>query len=382
MDGEALAGALREKAIELGFDLFGVTGAGDFLDDLEAFSARLAAGQLEGMAWLNEERARLASSPERLLPGAKSVIVLGMSYLMEAAPAEETTGPTGQVARYARGRDYHNVIRPKLRALVREMETLLGRPVAARLFVDSGPFVERAAARRAGIGWVGKNTLVLNKRFGSWTFLAAIISDVELPEGAPVATNCGNCRRCLDVCPTGALPEPFVLDATRCISYLTIEHRGSIDPALRPAMADLVFGCDLCQDVCPVNRKALPGRMADFLPKLQAGDSLSLLQILSIGDAEFDETFRGSPIRRAKRAGLARNAAIAIGNSGDPAAVPALALALNTDVDPAVRGQAAWAIGRIGGDAARSALQSAFDEDESVRAEIRAALEAIDAGQP
>ncbi|GIW05261.1 MAG: epoxyqueuosine reductase [Dehalococcoidia bacterium] len=369
---ESIAATLEAEARALGFELVGIAPAETLSDDLAAYLQRVAEGRLRGMDWLNEDRV-IAFEPARLVEDAQSVIVLGMSY--HFPPSEEkATGPTGRIARYARGRDYHHTIRPKLRRLAARLAELAGRPVRARLFVDSGPLAERAFARAAGIGWIGKNTLLLNRRLGSWLVLAAIVSDVPLPSGRPLATNCGACDRCLRACPTDAFVAPYVLDATRCISYLTIEHRGAIPAELRPAMGDWVFGCDVCQDVCPVNRKAIPASVPDFAPRPGLGDHTALLPLLALDQAAFDERFRGSAIRRAKREGFARNVAIALGNSGDPAAIPALARALREDPSPVVRGAAAWALGQIGGDVARAALTAAEDSDPAVQAEIAAAL--------
>ena len=361
-----------------------------FLEELAAFRERLATGRKLRMPWLTEARAELACSPDTVLPGAASVIVLGMSYwageqlqapasdALDGAPAPDEW-MSEIVARYARGRDYHNVLRPKLRLLVRELERLYAGPVRARLFVDSGPFVERAAARRAGLGWIGKNTLLLNKRAGSWTLLAAIITDVPLTADAPVRTDCGSCRRCLDACPTGALPEPFTaLDASRCISYLTIENRGAIDPALRPNLGNLIFGCDICQEVCPVNRRPLPVQVPDLKPRPPLTGNPDLLSMLSLDEASFNQLFAGSPVRRAKRSGFVRNVAVACGNAGDPRAVPSLRETLLNDVDPVVRGHAAWALGCIGGKAAEAALaEAAADHDSTVMQEVANALASL-----
>jgi epoxyqueuosine reductase len=369
---EAIAAALEAEARALGFDLFGIAPPEPLADDLSAYRARLAEGRLRGMDWLNDDRV-IAFEPARLVEDARSVIVLAMSYY-HPDPPEQGEGPTGRIARYARGRDYHHTIRPKLRRLARRLAELAGRPVRARLFVDSGPLAERAFARAAGIGWIGKNTLLLNRRLGSWSFLAAIVSDVPLLAGRPLATNCGTCDRCLRACPTDAFPAPYVLDASRCISYLTIEHRGPIPAELRPALGDWIFGCDVCQEVCPVNRKALPARLPDFAPRPGLGDHTELLPLLSLTEAAFDERFRGSAVRRAKREGFLRNVAIALGNAGDRLTVPALARALRTDPSPVVRGAAAWALGRLGGEEARAALTSVDERDPTVRAEIAAAL--------
>jgi epoxyqueuosine reductase len=374
---DATRAALERLARVLGFDLFGVAPAAALDAELAEYQRRVADGHLRGMAWL-EDRS-IAFKPGELVEGAQSVIVLGMSYNQPDGPMP--AGPSGRIAKYARGRDYHHTIRPKLRKLAAELEARAGRPVKSRLFVDSGPLAERAFARLAGIGWIGKNTLLLNKRAGSWLVLAALVTDVALPADSPVKTTCGGCRRCLDACPTGAFPEPYVLDATRCISYLTIEHRGSIDPDLRPQMGDWIFGCDICQDVCPVNRKAFLGSLPDFAPRPAAASPAPLLPLVDLDQAAFDEDYRGSAIRRAKRDGFVRNVAVALGNAGDPSAIGPLARSLKSDPSPLVRGHAAWALGQLGGDAAKEALAGANDADPSVMKEIEAARSRLSASE-
>jgi epoxyqueuosine reductase len=274
--------------------------------------------------------------------------------------------------------------------------------VETRLFVDTGRMVDRAVAQRAGLGWYGKNTTILTKGWGSWVFLAEIVTNLPLVDGEknlydiPLKANCGNCEICLHACPTGALPAPYVLDNTRCISYLTIELRGSIPLELRPFMGNLIFGCDICQQVCPVNKvveRRLGLRKADglipstshrldfqprheFRPRKGIGSTPELIPLLSLTEEQFRERFRLSPIRRTKRRGLLRNVCVALGNSGDPQAVPALIRALHDD-ESLIRGHAAWALGRIGGDEAKSALQEALasEEDRETLKELRCALD-------
>jgi epoxyqueuosine reductase len=375
-DPSAIVRALTAEAEALGFAALAIAPATTLAADQAAYRQQLAAGHFRGMPWLNEERA-LAFEPERLLPGARSVLVLAMSYHTAEPPPVATHGPTGQIARYARGRDYHAVIRPRLRRLVRRLEELVGHPVRARLFVDSGPLAERAFARLAGLGWIGRNTLLLHRRLGSWTVLGAILTDLELPTGQPLRTNCGSCDRCLRACPTDAFVAPYVLDASRCIAYLTIEHRGPIPPELRAGLGDWVFGCDRCQEVCPVNRKALSAALPDFAPRPGLGSQTELLPLLELDQAAFAERFRGSAVRRAGRDGFVRNVVIALGNRRDPTAVPALVRLLQQDPSPVVRGHAAWALGQIGGAVAQQALQASQDDDPFVRQEVAAALQGL-----
>jgi epoxyqueuosine reductase len=313
------------------------------------------------------------------MPSARTIVSLGISYLSDAPIVPSELGaPRGRVARYAWGLDYHEVFKDKLWALHAHVQSMLGREVEARALVDTARIVDRAVAQRAGLGWYGKNTNLLNSRYGSWVLLGELFLDVELPPDVPVRTHCGSCTRCMPACPTGALIAPGVLDNNRCISYLTIELRGPIPRDMRPLIGDWVFGCDICQDVCPVNRKAEAASHSEFAPEKGIGSSPSLIELLDITQEEFRERFRHSPVKRAKWEGLRRNAAVALGNIGDPAAVPALTRALNCD-SPLVRGHAAWALGRIGGTDALIPLRERreVEEDEWVLEEIKLALKEL-----
>ena len=251
--------------------------------------------------------------------------------------------------------------------------------LAARWYVDDGPMLDRAAAARAGLGWFGKNGNILNPTYGSWLLLGQIVTNLPLEPDAPLAKTCGQCARCIPACPTDAIVAPYVVDNRRCISYLTIEHRGAIPHELRPAMGNWVFGCDICQEVCPVNRKA----QATSDPNFGRRDltALDLIELLDLDDARFRQRFAGTPMMRAKRVGMQRNACVALGNLRDGAATPALRHALASG-DALVRGHAAWALGRIGGDEAVAELRTveSVETDEDVRAEIRLALAEAGAG--
>ena len=386
-----LSERIRERAYALGFDLVRITSAEPLPRAEEALKTRIAAGFFEGMDWLTAERAEVSSDPQALLPTARSVVALGVFYLTDAprdltAPGE----PHGRVSAYAWGDDYHEVIRRKqdaLAALVCE----LAPPGDEKsiVFCDTGRMVDRAVAERAGLGWYGKNTNILTKGWGSWVFLAELVTSLDLAPDAPLAANCGQCEVCLHACPTNAFVAPYVLDARRCISYLTIEHRGAIPLELRPLIGAHIFGCDICQQVCPVNlvaerRLRASGRLGagdrlEFRPRAAVGSSPELIPLLELDDAAFRERFSHSPIKRAKRRGLLRNVCIALGNLGDPVAIPALIGALG-DAEPLVRGHAAWALGRLGGAEARAALTAALtsDAEPSVRAEAQQALAALD----
>jgi epoxyqueuosine reductase len=244
--------------------------------------------------------------------------------------------------------------------------------VEGRIYVDDGPVLDRAVAERAGLGWFGKNTCILTPGYGSWVFLGEVITGLELEADQPLKKSCGLCLRCLEACPTGAIVAPYILDNRRCISFLTIENRGPIPRELRPLVGDWLFGCDICQEVCPVNRKASPAREPAFMGVRTS--RLELVPLLRMGDGEFSERFRASPIRRAKRLGLQRNACVVLGNLGDPSAVPALARVLR-EGEPLLRAHAAWALGRLGGRARRHLSEALKMEGEpAVREEIEAAL--------
>jgi epoxyqueuosine reductase len=369
-DPVALSGAIKSEARRIGFGLVGIAPAvspGGF-GALQAWLQRGFAGE---MAYL-PRREDAYQHPERVLPGVRSVVVLAVDY-KTAEPAPVGAG-TGRVSRYAWGEaDYHDVIRAKLKELAAVLHA--AHPgCKTRGVVDTAPLLERDFARFAGLGWFGKNTMLINKQRGSWFFLSALLTDVELDYDQPHETShCGTCTRCLDACPTDAFAEPYVLDARRCISYLTIELRGPIPAELRDGMGQWLFGCDVCQDVCPWNRKApISGEPAfQPAPDLAPADAVELLRM---SEDEFRGRFRHSPLGRPGWAGLLRNAAIVLGNAGDARFVPALLDALNHP-ESLVRGAAAWALGRLGGEAARAALQSRRDVEDNadVSNEIRAA---------
>ena len=364
---------IKALALSIGFDRVGIADAAPFVRDEAAAVERVRDGLMDGLAWYTEERVRRMNRPKTLLDGARSVISLAMSY-KTTEPPNISGALRGRVARYAWGRDYHSLIKARVRRFVRELPDVVGEPVRARHFVDDGPMNDRAAAERAGVGWFGKNTNILTPTLGSWAFLAEVITNLDLRPDAPLKKTCGECARCIPACPTDAIVAPYVIDNRRCISFLTIELRGAIPRELRALVGDWVFGCDLCQEVCPVNRKAAVSREAEF-GKRRDFDAPALIPLLSLDEDGFRRRFEGSPIRRAKLSGLQRNVCVALGNIGDRAAVPALSAALRSD-DPIVRAHAAWALGRIGGATAKTALKSALaaERDPSARDEIAAAL--------
>jgi epoxyqueuosine reductase len=392
MNPRATAALLKSWALAAGFDRAGVAALEPAAHGA-AFLRWLERGDQAGMAYM-ERRIEARLAPAAVLAGARSALCVALDYHPLAGEAEPRGDLWPRVARYARGRDYHDLMGERLRALGRRIAAAFPG-VVTRPYVDTGPVLERDLAARAGLGVVGKNTNLLHRRAGSWFLLGELFLTLELAPVAPItpitpdakdardatdapqappADLCGSCTRCLQACPTGALREPFRLDSRLCISYWTIEHRGSMPPEAREMVGDWVFGCDVCQEVCPYNRAPRESDHPELrLPAERA--ELDLAGLLALGRDEYVARFRGSPMKRAKLDGLRRNAAVAMGNRGDAAYVPALAQALG-DAAPLVRGHAAWALGRIGGAAARQALAAALasESDPGVRAEIDGAL--------
>ena len=363
---------IRKFAISLGFNLVGITDAEPFLEDEAIALKRVRDGYMGGLPWYTEERVKKMNRPMELLPGARSVISLATSYYIDQP--DEPDSLKGKVSRYAWGEDYHEVLKEKLRKFCSGLEDIVGFPVKTRIFVDDGPMNDRAAAFRSGVGWFGKNTNILTPSHGSWVFLAQVITNLSLKKDIPLKKTCGNCVRCIDDCPTGAIVAPYTIDNERCISYLTIELKGVIPLDLRPLMGDWVFGCDICQDVCPVNLKAKKGNIDPF--KKKSGFSApELIPLLKMDQKTFSETFRNSPIKRAKRIGLQRNACVALGNSKDPQAISALSEALYQS-EVLVRIHAAWALGQIGGEKSLISLTKALENesDKDVLVEIELAI--------
>jgi epoxyqueuosine reductase len=404
-----------ERARAAGFDLCGVasldaqvfsaanepsiSGAARF-DELRYLPEWLARGYAGEMKYLHDPR---RSDPRSVLPGARSIIVVAVNYhsphplSTEMPPAAEDDPPRGWISRYAWGDDYHETILPRLNALIAEMRAEFAEPFEARAYVDTGPILERIAAKYAGLGWLAKNTCLINRKLGSWLFLGVIITTLDLepsiaPGQAPPADLCGTCTRCIDACPTQAFPEPYLLDARRCVSYLTIELRGAIPEEFREQMGRAAIGCDICQDVCPWNRKAPATRWATFQPRAisgeealppdesASGDPLSaavkkhsaqphsflapeLTWLASLSQQEFSQVFRGSAVKRAKWRGLVRNACVALGNSsvssGSPefSGIIALLERLAALDDPLLAEHARWALKRLSS-AARAGFES------------------------
>lgn len=340
---------LKRKARGLGFVACGICDAGAAPLAGERLHAWLAEGCHGDMIWM-ADRAGQRASPAGLWPDVRSVIMLGMSYAPPHDPMALAAQPDrGRISVYAQGRDYHDVVKKALKALARWMVEEDGAG-ALKVFVDTAPVMEKPLAEAAGLGWQGKHTNLVSREHGSWLFLGAIYVDAPLIADAPAPDRCGSCTACQTVCPTGAFPAPYRLDARRCISYLTIEHKGPIPEDLRPGIGNHVYGCDDCLAVCPWNKFAQTARAhSAFLARAEnAAPSLSAL--LALDDAGFREIFSGSPIKRIGRDRMVRNAAIAAGNSGDQSLVPVLA-ALCDDPDATVSDAARWAVTRLTGGA-------------------------------
>ena len=298
-----------------------------------------AHGEMNYMQGGEEKRC----DPQKVLPGARSIIVLAANYFQGEQVRRSQTAATGRIARYALGDDYHDVIAAKLAKLDQFLSGFGGQQ---KCYVDTGPILERDHAAQAGIGWHGKNTMLIDEQLGTWFFLAEILTTLELPSDQPVQDRCGTCDRCIKACPTGAITAPHRLDARRCISYLTIELKGPIPLELRPLIGDRIFGCDDCLDVCPWNRFAQVSHETAFSAR-KSTTGMSLREYLELTDAEFRQLFKNSPIKRIKRRGFLRNVCVALGNAGDVSDLPALQRAA-ADPEPLIAGHAAWAIEQIG----------------------------------
>ena len=334
---------IRNLSLGQGFDAVGFAPAGSTKAVQDGLKEFLASGYHGDMGWM-ADRAAERADPVTLWPDARSAIVLGLSYAPQTDPMETLAlKDHATISVYAQGLDYHDVIKKRLKAVAREIVAKLGGDV--KVFVDTAPLMEKPLAQKAGIGWQGKHTNLVSREHGSWLFLGVILTTHELEPDGPEADHCGTCSRCLDACPTQAFPAPYRLDARRCISYLTIEHKGPIARDLRPLMGNRIYGCDDCLSVCPWNKFAAPTQEQAFLPR-EGKAQPRLADLAGLDDAAFRARFAKSPVKRIGRDRFVRNVLIAIGNSGDTSLVPA-AEALFRDTSPLVRGAAIWALGRL-----------------------------------
>ncbi len=335
---------LGAEARAAGFAAMGVCAPDAVPEAATRLRAFLDAGRHGQMAWMAAREGERAS-PRGLWSDVRSVVMLAESYAPEDDPlAVLGQRDRGAVSVYARGRDYHDTLKPKLKRLARWLAAE-APGAGVKVFVDTAPVMEKPLAAAAGLGWQGKHTNLLGRDLGNWVFLGAIFTTLELPSDAPAAPRCGSCTRCLDICPTRAFPAPWQLDARRCISYLTIEHRGPVDPALRPALGNRIYGCDDCLAVCPWNKFAQAARETRYAARTDLA-APRLADLAMLDDAGFRARFSGSPIKRVGRDRFVRNVLYAIGNSGDPSLSPVVR-GLAADPDPAVADAAAWAAGRL-----------------------------------
>lgn len=356
----ALSSEIKGLARQAGLAVASITSADPFPGLAETLNRRITERRLAGMDWFTSERSQVSANPQMLHAGARSIISVGIPYFRDDVAPPDDGVKRGRIARYAWGVDYHKTLKQRMRHLADLIAALVGRSIEVRLLVDTARIVDRAVAQRSGLGWYGKHTNIIVPGHGSFVMLGEILIDLVLEPDAPLDRNCGSCRICIDRCPTGAIVEPYVVHAPLCISYQTIENRDVIPRELRSRMGNWVFGCDVCQDVCPYTGAARVLYDEAFRPASVENAYPSLHWLLAMTETEYRETYRGTAVLRTKRAGLARNAAVALGNCGDERDLRALAAALLQHDEPMVRGHAAWAIAQIGGTRARDALDRAL----------------------
>jgi len=371
---------IKQAAFQLGFN-FAVIAPSKPPPHANKLVTWLDQGNNGTMRWMEKHPER-RMDPRVQWPDGKSILSVGMSYHQpRPLNAPDQNDPSrGRFAQYAWGLDYHDLLLPRLKALARTIDYLVGEPVASRAYVDTAPILERPVAASAGAGFIGKHTLLITWRHGSYYVLGELLLDLELTSDPQknAMFGCGGCHLCIDACPTGALDDPYVNQSNRCISYLTIEHRGVIPRELRSKMGNWVFGCDICQQACPYNaRGLLPTREEWFEPRVPDWGAPKLLDLIALDDKQFSAMFKGSPVKRTKRRGLLRNVAIALGNWGSDEAIPALVRVMTDEPEPLIRAHAAWALGQLREfKTAREALDKArqLEEDETVREELEKAL--------
>ncbi|ADP69806.1 domain of unknown function DUF1730 [Rhodomicrobium vannielii ATCC 17100] len=358
--GDNLSGVVKARALAEGFDTVGIADPASIGGAGEGLMGFLAAGFHGDMGWL-EANADKRADPRVLWPDVRSVILVTLSYGPDVDPRTARNDPSrGAVSVYAKGADYHDIIKAKLKAVARDFASIAGADV--KVFVDTAPVMEKPLAQAAGLGWQGKHTNLVARDLGSWFFLGAIFTTAKLAPDAPERDRCGTCRACLDACPTRAFPAPHRIDARRCISYLTIEHKGQIAPEFREAIGNRIYGCDECLAACPWNKFAQEASEMRFHAR-DGADNPLLRELLRLDDAAFRARFAGSPIKRIKRDRFVRNALIAAGNSGDAALLDD-ALSLLCDDSPLVRGMAVWAVRQLGGLELKSKLKESYSSEE------------------
>lgn len=366
---------LARIATDAGLIVSGVASAEPFDEARDYIVDHIERGHLSGFSWYTTERTAQSADPRTLHDAVRTIVSVAIPYWSGDYPLPDDE-LRGRVSRYAWGRDYHKTLKNRMKTLLAGIGEVIGRQLDARLLSDTARSFDRAIAARAGIGWYGKNSMIIIPGHGSWAMLGELYLDIEIEPDQPLTNNCGRCRICIDQCPTGAIIEPYRVDANRCISFLTIEERGPIPRELRPLMGNWVFGCDVCQDVCPYTGAASIVDDPTFRPASLENVYPSLEFLMTMTEAQFRATYSGTPVTRTKRRGLARNAAIALGNSNDQRAEPLLLGGLVHD-DPLVRGHAAWGLKHLLGAGAEAALSRALqgEPDPGVQEEIRWAIE-------
>jgi epoxyqueuosine reductase len=366
---------VADLAKSIGFDLVGISTADTLKKHIDDSITTFDLNYLNGMPWLNKERLIRGGTPTQLISNAKSVIVVGVNYQKPYSDDSQfAKDNNGRIAMYAQWEDYHVTIKQMLKDYKVSIEQELDIELEGRIFVDDGSLLEKGFAEKAGIGWFGKHTNIINQVYGSWIFLGALVTDLELIPNEPVKKNCGKCELCIVACPTNAIVAPYQLDANKCISFLTIENKGAIPHELRPLIGDWVFGCDICQDMCPVNDKKHIISNVKFIEKTTS--TLDLVEILYMNQEDFSIRFNKSPIKRSKLHGLQRNACVALGNKRQEKAIPALIDTLNYNEYELVRGHAAWALGQMDLEECNVSLRESLksEENQYVIDEIERAL--------
>lgn len=361
---------------DVGLELVGVTGPEPFHEAAQYTVDHVRRGHMRGMDWFTEERAHQAADPHTLQENVQSVISVGVPFWTSRIEPPDDGVLRGRIARYAWGRNYHRVLRSRMKALAARIEDVLGRELETRTLVDTARVFDRQVAARAGVGWFGKNSMIIVPGHGSWVMLGEIYLDFHVPPDIPLNRDCGRCSICIDRCPTGAIVEPYRIHAPRCISFLTIEERGVIPREIRPFMGNWVFGCDVCQDVCPYTGAAHENPDPDFMPRTIDNAFPSLETLATMDERRYLELFAGTAVTRAKRRGLARNAAVALGNSQHEQAIPILRRMIESHDEPLARAHAAWALAHLAGWQVRDDLRRAArrEEDPLVLTEIEESL--------
>tara|TARA_B100000519_G_scaffold54635_2_gene45642 strand:+ start:44342 stop:45454 length:1113 start_codon:yes stop_codon:yes gene_type:complete len=368
----SISDTVIQLAKECGFDLVGITTNNNFEESREFAIQHINQGNMIGLNWYTPQRVLRGTQPSELMPEVQSIISVGLNYYQ---PHNANDVTDAHIARYAQGRDYHKTIKSMIKTYIARLEELINCGIMAKWYVDDGPMMDKSVAFRSGLGWFGKNSNILTKTHGSWILLGEILTDLELVPSQPLQTSCGECTICIDMCPTGAISAPYVITNSKCISFHTIENRGTVPPELRKSFGNWVFGCDICQDVCPVNRFSKEHTSREFDT---SRTQTTIKHLLEMSEDEFKKQYAGTPVMRAKYQGMKRNACIVAGNQINQDHLPGLTNCLSSS-DPIVRGHAAWALGQFGTAKTTKIIKDAFnkEEDPKVIQEIKLVLKEI-----